>query len=355
VQPTVERAALDAAPAEPIAVDPAALPSDLVVLDLAAPAAPRAIDPSQYVCPATTPFDEWASARLLDWYDASPSNFNLLYDNLLADLVPTYDALNFLTTATPQSFGAAGEWTKILTKTERDVKRFWDIPSADIQVVAIHGRMLQDTARVAAVYRTVFRQSPARAQRFASLVRAGVLELPLLAGGDYPIFSLNAVATLRSTGEKKIAMGDGILALYRGIGLDDVAPQAIFTHEFSHQIQFARGYFGDPAATTGSGAERTRYTELMADAYAGYYLTHARGATMNRKRVEQFLATFYDVGDCAFTSSGHHGTPNQRLAAARFGFAVADEAQKQGHILTADAFHARWLAAYPAIVAPDAR
>jgi hypothetical protein len=72
------------------------------------------------------------------------------------------------------------------------------------------------------------------------------------------------------------------------------------------------------------------------------------------KRVAQFLRVFFDIGDCAFDNPGHHGTPNQRMRAANFGFSVAAEAQKQGHILTANQFHARFVAAYPDLVAPDA-
>ena len=100
--------------------------------------------------------------------------------------------------------------------------------------------------------------------------------------------------------------------------------------------------------------EQTRYTELMADAFSAYYLTHSRGGAMNRKRVEQFLEVFFEIGDCAFSSSGHHGTPNQRMAAAHFGFDIAAQAQKQGHILTSQQFHDLFVAAYPGLVAPDA-
>ena len=99
-------------------------------------------------------------------------------------------------------------------------------------------------------------------------------------------------------------------------------------------------------------AELTRHTELMADAFAAYYLTHSRGASMNRKRVEQFLQVFFEVGDCAFTDRGHHGTPIQRMRAAQFGFDVADQAHKQGHILTAAQFHALFVANYTTFVAP---
>jgi hypothetical protein len=42
------------------------------------------------------------------------------------------------------------------------------------------------------------------------------------------------------------------------------------------------------------------------------------------------------------------------MNAARFGFDVADQAQKQGKILTADQFHALFVAVYADITAPDA-
>jgi predicted metalloprotease len=149
-------------------------------------------------------------------------------------------------------------------------------------------------------------------------------------------------------------MGDGILAGYEAVGLGDVAPQGVYAHEFAHHIQIENDYFNDPVPAATTVAELTRYTEFMADAMAAYYLTHKRGAAMNRKRVEQFLEVFFQVGDCGFASPGHHGTPNQRMAAAQFGFDLADQAQKQGHILTSEHVHDEFVAAYSDLVAPDA-
>jgi hypothetical protein len=106
--------------------------------------------------------------------------------------------------------------------------------------------------------------------------------------------------------------------------------------------------------TAGDPPEQTRYRELMTDAFSAYYLIHRRGAALNRKRVEQFLEVFFDIGDCTFAHPNHHGTRNQRMRAAHFGFDVADQAQKQGHILTADQFHALFVAAYQGLIAPDA-
>jgi predicted metalloprotease len=169
--------------------------------------------------------------------------------------------------------------------------------------------------------------------------------------GNYPYFTFNSVAIGGVPGlfADKIVMGDGIMAVYDDLGFGDVAPQAILAHEYGHQVQFNK-HFGLAAPAP----EATRFQELNADAMAAYFLTHKRGATLNQKRVEEFLQVFFNIGDCAFTDPGHHGTPNQRLAAARLGFELADEAQKQGQIMSADDFQAKFLAAYPSIIAPDA-
>ena len=89
----------------------------------------------------------------------------------------------------------------------------------------------------------------------------------------------------------------------------------------------------------------------MADAYSAYYLSHARGASMQWKRVQLFLNVFFNIGDCSFTSNGHHGTPTQRMAAAKWGYEVADKAQKQGHILTAQEFTRQFEAQLPRLIA----
>ena len=316
----------------------------------------HAINPADYACVAGSPLDDWYSAQL-DLVEAqAPGLLFYLYYYYAADIVPTYDALFFQTTSTPQVFGYHGEFTKIVGKTERDVKRFWDIRSDDIQTIGMHGTMLTDEPRVANTYAYVFGVLPPANAQLASDVAYLVQAYSSLNGGNHPFFSFNAFAYTSNGGSipDKIVMGDGIMEGYAAIGFGDVAPQAIYAHEFAHHIQFENGYFNDGYALSGSPAEQTRYTEMMSDAYAAYYLTHKRGATMNRKRVEQFLQVFFQIGDCFFTSSGHHGTPNQRMAAARFGFDVADQAQKQGHILTSEQFHALFLAAYPGLIAPDA-
>ena len=321
------------------------------VFDRITNAGSSVINPADYSCPASTPVNDWLNGKILHTLAVEPDAFWQLYD-LAADQVPLYEALLFQTPATVQSFGYTGEHTKDVTKTERQLKSFWDIPSADIQVVAMHGSALLDVRQVAATYEVAYGVPAADAQFLAEVVRSTLAGSKTMNGGNYPFFTFNAVSTTAQPGlwTNKIVMGDGIMAVFDELGFGDVAPQAILAHEYGHQVQFNKGY--RLAGVT--PPERTRFAELNADAMSAYFLTHKRGATLNEKRVMQFLEVTYDIGDCQFTSSGHHGTPNQRRAAAQFGFTLAHEAQKQGQILTADQFQARFLAAYPSLIAPDA-
>jgi hypothetical protein len=263
---------------------------------------------------------------------------------------------------TPQYFGYNGEYNHIMLKTERDIKRFWDIPSADIQLLAMHGTVLLDVDKMTAAYQAGFTIGgqpipEAVARALAEIVRADVLADPALNGGNHPLFTFNAFAFSDFDGPipDKIVMGDGVLDAFSTLGFDDVAPQGIYAHEFAHHIQYENGYFEEfPPTGATTVAELTRYTELMADAYAAYFLTHKRGLALNKHRVAEFLEVFFDLGDCAFTNPGHHGTPNQRMRAAQFGFNVAAQAQKQGHILSSEAFQDLFVAEYPRMVAPDA-
>jgi hypothetical protein len=320
--------------------------SDLLPADFGA----RAIDPGDYVCSEASPINGWLVGAINNSLAREQSLFLTAVLSLAADQIPMYEAILFETSARPQYFGRSGEHTKTIGKAERDLKRFWDIASSGIQVVGMHGDVLMDTIRTAATYRALGLSS-AQSRFYARTLRNTLLRSTTMVGGDHPLFTFNAVAVTTFGGPipDKIVMGDGILAGYDALGFGDVAPQAIFAHEFAHHVQFQRGY-----GIAGTPSERTRFSELHADALAAYYLTHSRGATLNRKRVEQFLDVFYQIGDCSFTVEGHHGTPNQRLAAARFGFALADAAHKQGHIMSPDAVTAAFAAEYARIVAPDA-
>jgi hypothetical protein len=334
---------------------PAPLSSKLPISQAFREFGTRAINPGDYVCSnESSPVVQVLDAEIQRTIDAGPAELRRLIEilNLGGDILPTYEAIYFQTPETPQYYGYNGDFTKAVTKTERDIKRFWDIPSSQIQVVAMHGTMLLDQERTTRAYVELFGIPEPVAKEYAKALADSLAASTTLNGGNYAYFTFNAVSARGDGFEDKIVMGDGILEAYAQIGYGDVAPQAIFAHEFAHQIQYENEYFEDLGNV--SAPEETRYTELMADAMAAYYLTHKRGGTLNAKRVAQFLQVFYQIGDCQFTNPGHHGTPNQRLAAAQFGFRLADEAQKQGQILSAEAFHDLFLDYYPNIIAPDA-
>ncbi|QJX48377.1 hypothetical protein HMJ29_16195 [Hymenobacter taeanensis] len=298
-------------------------------------------------CDSNTPSNQWLDQQLADWNNEV---IGYALDFAMLDL-PTYDALIFENSSQNQTFGANGEYSQRLTKTFKDLQRFWNIQSADIVLAAMHGNMLTNRDRIVRTYVAVYGVSPATAGTLADIVTMLAAEVPQFRAGNHPIFTFNAFAQQGfsfppyGTIPDKIIMGDGILNAFTAIGYGDVAPQAILAHEFGHQIQFQLNLF-----ETTQSPEATRRTELMADAYSAYYLSHARGAAMQWKRVQQFLGVFFNIGDCSFTSDGHHGTPTQRLAAAQWGYNVANNAQKQGHILSSQEFTRLFEAQLPVFV-----
>jgi hypothetical protein len=82
---------------------------------------------------------------------------------------------------------------------------------------------------------------------------------------------------------------------------------AIMAHEFGHLVQFRNGF-----------REPGRRAELHADFMAGWYLNlRGRFALVS---LMPTLRVFYQIGDFQFNSPQHHGTPDERLAAAQAGF-----------------------------------
>ena len=299
-----------------------------------------------------TALDSWLDAELADWDNDAfffASYFAMYY--LPGDL-----AYVFENSSENQSFGVKGEYTQRLTKTFKDLKRFWNIQSSDMVMVAMHGKMMLNRDRVVKIYQ-LYGNDLSTSQWAADAVIALLNEIPQYRNGNHPIFTFNAYAASADPFvapygplPNKITMGDGIMEAYTALGYGDVAPQAILAHEYGHHIQFQLNLF-EPGPDT---PEATRRTELMADAYSAYFLSHARGASMQWKRVKQFLQVFFTIGDCGFSSNGHHGTPLQRMAAAEWGYSVANNYQKQGKILTAEEFDALFEAQLPTLVAAPA-
>ncbi|WP_299823072.1 hypothetical protein [uncultured Pontibacter sp.] len=240
----------------------------------------------------------------------------------------------------PQYFGEEGEYTNFMTKRKRELEKFWDMPG-QIRVNGQHNATLNDRDKIANTLYNYFNGIPslAFAYQYADMLlmyNAALATLP-----ESPFFSADGFATSADV----IVIGDGLVKMVSEAGVEaDIVWTGILAHEWAHQIQFDNFTAWYPNGAADNAPEATRYTELEADFMAAYYMTHKRGATYNWKRVEQFFTLFFQIGDCGFTSSGHHGTPLQRMAAARLGYELANQAQKQGHILSPEQVHAAFVA-----------
>lgn len=319
----------------------------------------RAINPGDYQC-AGTAIDGWINA--LDVSDLVGAIRGIYFEVGDIDFAyaavldfAQYDAMLFGYESRNNRFGANGEYTQLLTAEMKDLRRFWDIDGSGVQLVPMHGTDVYGSVdRLARLIQEAYLGvDDDLAHLLGQIVYDNVHAHPgMLANGGHPYLSLNAFA-VGGSGQAggAILMGDGIMQAMAAVGLGDVAPRAILGHEFGHHVQYQKSLF---ASSLPSGAERTRRTELMADSFSTYFLTHARGESLNAKRLLPSLQSFYEIGDCSFGSSGHHGTPNQRLRASSWGSQMAAEARPQGHILPALEFDAMFEQKLPEFVAPDA-
>jgi uncharacterized protein len=91
----------------------------------------------------------------------------------------------------------------------------------------------------------------------------------------------------------------------------------VLAHEFGHMMQFTYGAAWLDASTA---APR----ELEADMFSGFYLIYAK-AFVSPAEMQTSLQQAFSIGDYAYNSERHHGTPLQRMAAVVAGGKVANE------------------------------
>ena len=256
-----------------------------------------------------------------------------------------YADLNFYYTLTDEStqyFGSEGQYTNLVKKITRKLEGFWNMRN-EVDVRGQHNATLDDEEKIVGIltFWYGFPQDLAEsyADYFVNFINVNSTFLI-----ESPFVSLDGFAIhldgLFDQGDI-IVIGDGLVELATDAGVEDkVVWNGIMAHEWAHQIQFNnQGTWSYPGVDLTDPAEDTRSTELEADFFTGYYLTHKRGGTYNWKRVSEFLELFFNIGDCSFTSSGHHGTPLQRMEAARLGYELAKSAKKNGHILSENHVH----------------
>lgn len=272
----------------------------------------------------------------------------LMTDPLARDIYGTYINLNrslALSNTEQQYFGPNGEHTKLVEKRIRELERFWDM-AGELQVKGQHSATLNDRDLIAAYFYDLlmddryWEDAYIMADEYINLNKQSPLlpESPLLASDGFTNYN------------KTILIGDGLVKLLSETGIDpQIIWSGILAHEWAHQIQLNHArpwYNSEPPFLEAPVVE----TELEADFFAAYFLTHKRGATYNWKRVELFLNLFFQGGDCNTENPEHHGTPQQRMLASRRGYELAENAQKKGHILTPEEVHAAFKKVLPQLL-----
>lgn len=299
-----------------------------------------AINPDDYVCEPGL-IDQWIGELLSATH---PDTLNTLFSFGAPDWPLVYK-LFFDDDDTDEFIGEDGAYTREHTKRERDLINFWDVPLDDVDLYGMHGAVMADDAKMVPVVQFMFGVGEAEAQFVVDLVQDTITSDATI-GYDWPLFSFNAVAF--GPDPLKIVMGDGLIGFFEDAGLANNGVDLVYAHEVAHIVQGELGLFDGPPSP-----EATRRTELMADAFATYYLVHARGAAFNEMRALDAFDLSFIAGDCAFDSFGHHGTPNQRQLAAEWGADMAQD-RPRGHIKSAAEMVAYFDADLPTIVAPDA-
>ncbi|MFV0376021.1 MAG: hypothetical protein ACK5JD_01820 [Mangrovibacterium sp.] len=243
-------------------------------------------------------------------------------------------------------FGENGQYTAYLRSQTRSLEKFWEMPGL-ISVRGQHTATLEDLDYIRYVYENYSDFTAEEIDMYVAMatyfneVSDQVPENPFYASDGF------------SSSSGIIVIGDGIIQMMAEVGLQpELVWSAVLVHEWAHQIQFLNYelWTDYPVPAFDDTPESTRMTELEADFFTGYYLTHKRGGAFNWKRIEEVLINFYNIGDCGFTSPGHHGTPTQRLKASYEGYLAASRTLKNGHLPTQQRVHQAFLSIYSSIV-----
>jgi hypothetical protein len=105
-----------------------------------------------------------------------------------------------------------------------------------------------------------------------------------------------------------------------------LAVAGVLAHEWGHRTQYTYGWqYPNPTQ------------ELEADAFSGFYMALAKGWAWSQ--IQGYFTNVYLIGDYNFNSPQHHGTGNQRLAAAYLGVNTAVQVVQSGQPLSYQQLH----------------
>lgn len=110
---------------------------------------------------------------------------------------------------------------------------------------------------------------------------------------------------------------------------------AVAAHEFAHVAQFRSGVDRQLL----HNQQTVKRVELHADFLSGYFLGFRKRQDPNIK-VWAAGHTLYRIGDYHFNNRNHHGTPDERVAAAEAGFEMGNESDTAfGHAFSRGVEH----------------
>ena len=255
--------------------------------------------------------------RILSEYTTSQDAFSQKHSNELNTLMKIYTIL----VDDPQPyFGPNGEYTTLMQHREKELRDFWNFEEPII-VRGQHNSFYGDREKLITAYMRCQYSNKDDAARQADVIVRKYNEAASSLGS--PLFSMDAF--MQEINDKRlIVIGDGFVQILSEAGVEPgIGWTGIIAHEWAHHVQ-SKGKYWDPESGN-STPEVARYTELGADFMAAYFMSHSKGIQYQWSDEVDFFDLFFQIGDCNFTSPLHHGTSQQRMAAARMGYRIAKD------------------------------
>ena len=254
--------------------------------------------------------------------------------------------------------GRNGEHTKELLERHKKNQAFWALESSSgysmgmnvIDLRGMHGADLTHTDNIISALQQEYYISFDEAFELVRYTQ-GMIETYAPGGYNNPLFTANALALegCEIDSEPMIMIGDGILEFYHQEGLERDGPDFIHAHEYGHHVQFATKIMSTCSQQRKS-IESTRRTEMMADAFAAYFLAHDRGGNMTLQHIQELQEIALMAGGCPYEGDiASHGTPNQRECATRWGAFQAVGNDKKHEVINITNFKERFGSVLPKI------
>jgi hypothetical protein len=215
-------------------------------------------------------------------------------------------------------FGPEGEYTEEIRNIFDQAREFWSGSGVvdEIHIRGAHGSDLADEHKLIPTLELLFEGSYDRdytVHDHANQIQELIMRLP--GGYDFPLLTFNAFATDEMDDvDPSIIIGDGYFEFQKASSSESEGPEYVLTHEFAHHVMYAMDLSMDDY----------KKEELMADAFAAYFLANNNGGDMTSNEISNVHKVAFSVGDCEIKDNFHHGTPRQRTCATIWGATFAD-------------------------------